>query len=75
MPLNICGLLVWRNRKLLQEDELAFEALTSMDTATSHPLIIAEININVTFIFLPPRTAYLLELSDESESASFKAYY
>uniref|UniRef100_A0A5S6QV23 DDE-1 domain-containing protein n=1 Tax=Trichuris muris TaxID=70415 RepID=A0A5S6QV23_TRIMR len=62
-------------KKYSNEKNLAFKVLVIMDSAPSHPPMIAELDPNVHFVFLPARTTSLLQPLDQGVIGAFKAYY
>ncbi|KFD64056.1 hypothetical protein M514_10180 [Trichuris suis] len=62
-------------KKYLNEKNLAFKVLVITDSASSHPPMIAGLDPNVHFVFLPARTTSLLQPLDQGVIGAFKAYY
>ncbi|KFD68463.1 hypothetical protein M514_19289, partial [Trichuris suis] len=62
-------------KKYLNEKNLAFKVLVITDSASSHPPMIAGLDPNVHFVFLPARTTSLLQPLDQGVIGASKAYY
>ncbi|XP_029641881.1 tigger transposable element-derived protein 1-like [Octopus sinensis] len=61
--------------KYCKEKAILFKVLLTLAIAPGHPQNIVDFDLNVTIVYLPPNTTFLLQSMGQGITAIFKRYY